>query len=213
MRGHFSLLDRGIIFIDNSVRTLSGHYLRQGRPSPAKGLPEPVLSATDKRRSQGFMRVNHAGEIAAQGLYHGQALAAKLTTVRAQMEAAAKEEGDHLSWCRQRLNELDSPISYLTPVWYAGAAIIGFSAALVGDQWSLGFVAETEAQVTAHLAGHEQRLGANDPKSLCIISQMKTDEMAHAAAARAAGAKALPTMVKTIMQASAKVMTTTAYYV
>lgn len=159
------------------------------------------------------MRVNHAGEVAAQGLYQGQALTAKLNNIREKMQHAADEEIDHLVWCQQRLQELDSHTSYLHPLWYLGSFTIGAVAGLAGDKWSLGFVAETENQVSEHLASHQRKLPNDDLKSKAIITQMREDEIQHAKMAVSAGAADLPRGIKWLMTITAKVMTATAYWV
>lgn len=157
------------------------------------------------------MRVNHAGEIAAQGLYQGQAATARLEQVRESMERAAQEENDHLAWCEERLAELGSRPSVLNPLWYAGAFAIGATAGLVGDRWSLGFVAETERQVVRHLEDHIGRLPEGDSRSRAILEQMKTDEQHHGAVAEQAGGAKLPLPVRKLMGLVSKVMTGGAY--
>ena len=159
------------------------------------------------------MRVNHAGEVAAQALYQGQALTARGSHVRESLRQAAQEEGDHLAWCEERLRELDSHPSVLNPLWYAGSLAIGALAGVLGDRVSLGFVAETERQVEGHLAEHLQRLPLNDERSRRILAQMKADETRHGENARAAGARELPAPVKLLMKLTARVMTRTAYWV
>jgi len=161
----------------------------------------------------GLMRVNHAGEIAAQGLYQGQAATARLTTVRASMEKAAEEENDHLAWCQERLAELGSRPSILNPIWYAGAFAIGATAGLIGDRWSLGFVAETERQVVRHLEDHLARLPRGDARSKAILEQMKIDEQRHGATAEQAGGAQLPAPVRQLMGAVSRIMTRGAYRV
>jgi ubiquinone biosynthesis monooxygenase Coq7 len=159
------------------------------------------------------MRVNHSGEVAAQALYHGQALTAKLPHVRLAMQHAAREEQDHLAWCEERLKELDSHTSLLNPLWYAMSFGIGALAGLAGDQYSLGFVAETERQVGAHLDEHLQALPENDARSRAILEQMHTDELHHREQALAAGAQELPESVKAVMGVVSKVMTKSSYFI
>jgi ubiquinone biosynthesis monooxygenase Coq7 len=160
------------------------------------------------------MRVNHVGEICAQALYTGQALACQNPALRAKLDAACREETDHLSWTAERLEQLNSRPSLLNPVWYAGAFAIGYAAGkLGGDKLSLGFVVETENQVEAHLAEHLSKLPYNDMASRAIVAQMKTDEAAHARMAQKSGALELPEPVKRMMGASAKVMTTVAHHI
>jgi len=159
------------------------------------------------------MRVNHAGEIAAQALYHGQALVARSEATRELLLKAAREESDHLAWCETRLRELDSRPSLLNPLWYAGSFALGALAALMGDRTSLGFVVETERQVEGHLDEHLARLPAGDSRSRAILQTMRTDEMAHGASARAGGATELPSAVGALMRRTARVMTSTAYWI
>ena len=159
------------------------------------------------------MRINHAGEVAAQGLYQGQALTAKLPEVREKMERAALEENDHLAWCKQRTTELGTHTSLLDPLWFTGSAAIGAVAGILGDKWSLGFVAETEHQVINHLDEHLSRLPAQDDKSRAILEQMRVDEGQHATVAIQAGGEALPPPVKKLMSLTSKVMTRTAYWI
>jgi ubiquinone biosynthesis monooxygenase Coq7 len=159
------------------------------------------------------MRVNHCGEVAAQALYQGQALTARLETVRERMEQAALEENDHLEWCERRVKALGGHLSYLNPLWYLGSFAIGAVAGAVGDKWSLGFVAETEKQVIAHLEDHLDRVSQNDKKSRAVLEQMKIDEAHHGAVARAAGGAELPGPIKQLMGLASRVMTRTAYWV
>lgn len=180
--------------------------------SPA-GSGETELSDSEKREAASLMRVNHAGEVAAQALYHGQASFARQPEIRDMLLQAAREEADHLAWCDQRLRELGSQPSLLGPLWYAGSFAIGAAAALVGDRVSLGFVAETERQVEGHINEHLERLPATDRRSRAILEVMREDEVAHGAAAREAGGVALPKPVQLAMRATAKVMTRTSYWI
>ena len=159
------------------------------------------------------MRINHAGEIAAQGLYHGQSLTAANPAVRAHLRTAAREEGDHLAWCRERLNALQDRPSLLDPLWYGGAVAMGVLAGLVNDRVSLGFVVETEKQVEAHLTGHLETLPIGDAADRAVVEQMRADEVAHGAAAQDCGAAELPAPVRAAMRAAGKIMTTVAYHV
>ena len=182
------------------------------RSYPARSLPDDGLSESQKRKSAAFMRVNHAGEVAAQGLYLGQALAARSEAVRTHMRMAAREETDHLRWCERRLRELDSRVSWLTPFWGLGSLAIGLAAGLAGDRRSLGFVEETERQVGAHLEFHLVRLPDGDARSRAIVGQMREDEESHRRQATSAGAESVPTPVRLGMMAAARVMTRTAYW-
>jgi ubiquinone biosynthesis monooxygenase Coq7 len=159
------------------------------------------------------MRVNHCGEICAQALYQGQALTARNPAARAALEQAAAEETDHLAWTAQRIGELGGRVSLLNPLWYAGSFALGAAAGLLGDKWSLGFLAETERQVEGHLEGHLDRLPPQDAKSRAIIDQMKADEARHARAAVEHGAAELPEPVKSAMKLGSRVMTRTAFWI
>jgi 3-demethoxyubiquinol 3-hydroxylase len=173
----------------------------------------PALSDTERRESAALMRVNHAGEIAAQALYHGQALVSRSAATQEILLKAAREESDHLAWCESRLKELGSRPSLLNPLWYCGSFAIGVLAAAAGDRASLGFVVETERQVEGHLNDHLTRLPSGDTRSRAILDVMRTDEIAHGATARAAGASELPAPVRMLMRQVARVMTTTAYWI
>lgn len=209
----YSILDQMINQFDYALKTLSGHYAITERDNPADTCVETELSDQETKVSGALMRVNHAGEIAAQGLYQGQALTARLPQVRAQMERAAREENDHLYWCADRCQQLQTHTSYLSPFWYLGSFTIGALAGAAGDKWSLGFVAETEHQVVKHLQEHLRRLPKKDQKSRAIIQQMQIDEGNHAKLAENAGARTLPVPIKIAMQLTSKIMTGTAYYV
>jgi ubiquinone biosynthesis monooxygenase Coq7 len=210
---NYSPLDQLLINFDQAVRTVFGQPQVTERKNPAVDIDEQELSQEEKRLSAGLMRVNHAGEVCAQALYQGQAMTAKLPTVRESMERAAQEENDHLDWCETRLHELDSHTSYLGPLWYTGSFAIGAFAGFIGDQWSLGFVAETERQVVKHLESHLQRLPEKDSKSRTILEQMKIDEQHHATTAIEAGGAELPEPVRKLMGITSKIMTNTAFYI
>jgi len=181
--------------------------------APSELAPGAELSPDERRRAAALMRVNHAGEIAAQALYHGQALVARSEATRRLLLEAAREETDHLAWCETRLRELQSRPSLLNPLWYGGSFLIGALAALAGDRASLGFVVETERQVEGHLDQHLGRLPPTDTRSRGIVQQMRTDEAAHGANARAAGGVELPGPVRALMRRTARIMTGTAYWV
>jgi ubiquinone biosynthesis monooxygenase Coq7 len=205
------LIDRFIMQADQALRTVFTEPVGSGRGNPGQATSEGELSTQDKAQSLCLMRVNHAGEVCAQALYQGQALTARQTDTREQMQQAAIEENDHLAWCRQRIHELGGRTSLLNPFWYAGSLSIGAVSGLLGDKWSLGFLAETEQQVVRHLDGHLQRLPTGDHKSHAILEQMKTDEAKHRDTARDAGGETLPEPVKKLMTLASRVMTTTAY--
>ena len=200
---------------DSALRTLFATP-RAARPTPLARAHDvgTALTEAEKRLSGALMRVNHVGEVCAQALYTGQALGCQDPALRQQLDAACREETDHLAWTAERLAALGERPSLLNPLWYAGAFAIGFAAGkLGGDRVSLGFVVETERQVEAHLASHMDRLPAGDAASRAIVQQMKTDEVAHARMAERAGAVDLPLPAKTLMKLAAKVMTTVAHRV
>lgn len=206
------MLDTPIKTFDNALRTLFAKP-RASRPCPTVAGDATELSAPDKALAGALMRVNHVGEVCAQALYAAQALSTQDPALRQQFVQASREEGDHLAWTRQRLDELGARPSLLNPLWYAGAFGLGLLAGRLGDKVSLGFLVETERQVEAHLAGHMNSLPLGDHESRAIVSQMKADEARHALEATASGAMELPSPVKTLMGAAAKVMTTVAHRV
>lgn len=209
-------LDRCLIEIDKALRTIIPPKQRHSQRNlfaASSNHPSPPLSVADKKHVAGLMRVNHAGEVCAQALYQGQALTAQLQHIRTQLEQAAYEETEHLAWCEQRLNELDSQPSLLNPLWYMGSLIIGIAAGLAGDKWSLGFVAETERQVSEHLQSHIAKLPAHDHRTRIILEQMHSDETSHAEFAERSGAAKLPYFIQKFMQYTAKLMTKASYYV
>ena len=205
-----SPFDRLINEIDQSLRTVLTTAPTTERSYPAKDIKELTpLTDNERKTSSRLMRINHSGEIAAQGLYRGQALTAKREDIREQMERSAMEENDHLNWCETRIKELDSHKSYLNPLWYWGSFSIGAIAGLVGDKWSLGFVKETEDQVVRHLDSHLTQLPANDLPDMVILQKMKEDEQHHADVAVKAGGAKLPWVIRKItMPLTSKVMTT-----
>jgi ubiquinone biosynthesis monooxygenase Coq7 len=207
-------IEKLISQVDIALRTLMPPKQRQSlRISPAQNMPESELCEEEKKLVAGLMRVNHAGEVCAQALYQGQALTAKLTSVRTQMTMAAQEEIDHLAWCEQRLCELHSHTSALNILWYSGSFFIGALAGIAGDRWSLGFVAETERQVTAHLQHHLSNLPKQDLKTQAIVTQMQIDETQHADCAQQAGAAELPLFIKQAMKGVSKLLTYGSYYI
>lgn len=202
-------MDTLVLAFDRAVRTLSGSA-RARRPNPAADLVEPPLSDDERKVSIALMRVNHAGEVAAQALYQGQGLTARTREVQKKLAHAADEELDHLAWTRQRLDELGGNPSLLDPLWYAGAFAVGAVAGAIGDKVSLGFLEATEEQVEAHLDTHLFKLPSEDTASRAIVEQMKRDEAQHAQTARALGAGTLPRPLQALMRVSAKIMTATA---
>ncbi|MBT8096287.1 MAG: 2-polyprenyl-3-methyl-6-methoxy-1,4-benzoquinone monooxygenase [Gammaproteobacteria bacterium] len=208
-----SPIDRLLAGANDALRTFAAPAGRAARENPAKSVQDSRLSATQKTHAAGLMRVNHAGEVAAQALYKGHATVARDKEIQRQMQHAAAEEFDHLAWCEQRLQELGEAPSRMSPIWYAGAYAIGAASGLLGDKWSLGFIAETERQVCAHLDSHLDGLPEEDARSRAIVERMRDEEAEHGENAVAAGAAELPGPVKTLMRLTAKVMTRTAYWV
>lgn len=206
-------IDQCLGIADNALRTLFGGFQVTSRKDPSQDIEEIEFDAKQKKHAAGLMRINHCGEVCAQALYQGQALTAKLPDVRLKMEQAAAEENDHLKWCSDRLKQLDSRTSFLNPLWYVGSFSIGAVAGVLGDKWSLGFVAETENQVVRHLQSHLDELPDEDKKSKAILEQMKEDELHHATVALEAGGAELPAPVKLAMKSMAKLMTKSVYWV
>ena len=210
-----SPIDNLLVSVDRALRSVFATPTAARpipRPTSVTGADTATLSEAEKREAANLMRVNHAGEVAAQALYHGQAVFARRPEVRDMLLRAAREEADHLAWCDQRLRELGSRPSVLGPLWYAGSFAIGAAAAVAGDAISLGFVSETERQVEGHIDSHLEKLPTGDTRSRAVLEQMRADEMAHGAAARAAGGAELPPPVQSAMRATARVMTTTSYW-
>lgn len=193
---------RAIVLPSRSVRLMPGH-----------DFSESDLADNEKRHVAALMRVNHCGEICAQALYRGQALASRDSVIAIALRQAAEEESDHLAWTERRLVQLGGRKSLLNSFWYAGSITIGIVAGKLGDDWSLGFLAETERQVEAHLDDHLQRLPEQDRKSRAVIEQMKADEIGHAYSAQRLGARELPEAVKLAMRLASGVMTRTAYWI
>jgi ubiquinone biosynthesis monooxygenase Coq7 len=212
MERHFTLIDK-ILSRTNSAMNALFTDLQAAREYPAKDISEEELTVTEKKHSEALMRINHVGEICAQALYQGQSCVAKDPHTEFMLKKASDEEIDHLAWTHQRLKELNGRRSYLNFFWYSNAFMIGVIAGLAGDQWSLGFVEETEAQVSEHLAGHLGELPIKDERSRAIVQQMKIDEERHGQTAKSLGAAELPSPIKKLMKLHAKVMTTIAYYI
>ena len=208
-----SRFDSLINEFDRALKTLAAPHALQARPMPKAPHDALELSEAERKHSAGLMRVNHAGEVAAQALYFGHAAAAHTAATKSMMLHAAREEGDHLAWCADRLQALGARPSLLGPVWYVGAYAMGYAAAKVSDKTALGFVAETERQVEAHLHTHESALPAADTASLAVIKVMRSDEAAHGLAALNAGGSRLPWPIPTLMAKTADVMRFLAYRV
>lgn len=204
--------DRLIAALDQGLRAVAAPTTAD-RPSPAAGIDEAPLTAEQRGESAALMRVNHAGEVAAQALYHGQLLLARSAATRELLDNAAREERDHLAWCAERLDELGSRPSLLTPFWYAGSYCIGVLAAVADDARSLGFVSETERQVEMHLRDHLGRLPAEDRKSAAILTRMQQDEAHHGTTAALAGGTELPALVRGCMALGGEILRRVAYIV
>lgn len=205
-------IDRLIVNFDRALRTLCARATSV-RPLPGGGLEETRLDEYDRRNSAALMRVNHAGEICAQALYHGQSVTARNQDVRQALEHAATQETEHLAWTAQRVNELGGRMSLLNPLLYAGSFTIGAISGLLGDQWNLGFLAETEKQVEGHLDDHLGRLPEDDRKSRAIVAQMKEDEAEHARTALAHGGVRLPAPARQAMRMASRLMTKSTYWI
>ncbi len=208
---NYSLLDTLIIESDKALKTILSGGAGSQRLAPDADIKSVELSNDERAESIRLMRVNHSGEVSAQALYQGQALTAKLSSVRHAMEQAAEEENDHLQWCQTRIIELGGRTSVLNPFWYASSFVLGALAGKAGDKWSLGFVAETEKQVVEHLDNHLQKISPQDLKSRAILEKMKDDELHHGTVALEAGGVDLPGPIKWKMSLVSKVMTLTSY--
>ena len=208
---NYTLLDQICLGIDQAVRAIAGTAKTSDRTYPAQNEVSQ-LTPTQRKHAAGLMRVNHAGEVCAQALYHGQGLVSHSRLVKEKMQQAALEEGDHLAWCQTRLIELGSHTSYLNPFWYTSSFAIGLTAGLIGDKWSLGFLAETENQVVKHLEQHLHLLPQDDKRSYQILSQMQQDEAQHRDDALQAGAATLPSWIKKMMKVVSKILVKTAYW-
>ena len=208
----FTRIDKLIIGFDKALHTLVATPA-SARPLPGGELAEAQLSDAEKRHAAALMRVNHCGEVCAQALYQGQALSCDEPAVTQALAQAAREETEHLAWTARRVSELGGRLSLLNPLWYAGSLALGYAAGRFGTRWNLGFLADTEHQVEAHLLGHLERLAPQDAKTRAIVLQMKLDESAHARTAYALGGAELPEPVKRAMRVSARIMTRASYWV
>ena len=202
-------IDNIIVEIDKALRAAIGES-QAARPMP-RAAEDPALSERERRDAAALMRVNHCGEVCAQALYQGQALASSSGEIKAALAGAASQEADHLAWSAQRIRELGGRASLLNPLWYAGSLAIGYVAGRFGDAWNLGFLAETEKQVEQHLQGHLERLSPLDATTRAVIETMQREETGHARTAEALGARELPALAKCAMRSLARVMTTVSY--
>ena len=207
----YSPADRALMGLDQALRTVFGRPRVTERANPAEPYAEVDLGEDERRHIGALIRVDHTGEVCAQALYQGQALTARLPTVRGEMQRAAAEEVDHLVWCERRLRELDSHTSVLNPAWYGLSFALGAIAGAIGDDVSLGFVAATEERVCKHLKDHLERLPEDDRKSQLILQQMLEDEERHGRKALEAGGRDFPRGVKDAMTAISTVMTGSSY--
>lgn len=204
-------IDQAIVAFDRALRTLVGSPTAS-RPYPATNVADAELTDAQKRDAAALMRVNHCGEVCAQALYQGQALASENDVLRRELERAAREEEDHLAWAEQRIMELGGRTSLLNPLWYLGSIAIGFTAGKFGDAWNLGFLKETERQVEQHLQGHLDRLPPEDERTRVVVAQMQREEAGHSRTAETLGARELPMPIKTAMKMAARAMTSTSYW-
>jgi len=212
MNRNYSFIDHLVMEFNQGLTAVFGKTVPK-RYSPAENHIDSELSPPEKKHSQGFMRVDHTGEVCAQALYRGQMLVSRSESTRSVLAEACEEEKDHLAWTHERLNELNGHRSYLNTYWYVHSFFIGVVAGLCGDRWSLGFVEETEKQVSRHLALHIEDLPAQDIRSRKIAEQMREDEERHGENALKAGGSELPSLMKKLMALQSKVMTTLAYYI
>lgn len=203
-------MDKLIMQFDRALRTIFAPAASV-RLTPGSALPEASLDETQRAEAAALMRVNHCGEICAQALYQGQAMTCKDEGVKKELDQASREETEHLAWTEQRITELGGRTSLLNPLWYAGSLAIGMMAGKLGDRWNLGFLAETERQVEAHLTSHLDRLPSEDGRSRAILEQMRDDEVRHAETALQLGGQDLPGPVKAGMKLASKVMTSVSY--
>jgi ubiquinone biosynthesis monooxygenase Coq7 len=206
------MLNQLILEFDKALRTVFAPA-PTARTVPGSDLPEGTLTEQEQRHVAALMRVNHCGEVCAQALYQGQALTSRDPATRQSLKQAAWEETEHLNWTEHRMAQLNGRKSLLNPLWYAGSLAIGVLAGKLGDNWNLGFLAETERQVEGHLEDHLGRLPPQDRRSREILQQMKQDEIGHAEMATRLGARQLPLPVKLAMKASSKAMTFTSYFI
>ena len=210
-----SILNNIVNELDIALRTLADKKTGTDRKYP----PEPIeknseeLSKKEKDLSIQMMRINHAGEVAAQALYRGQAFVCKDPEIKKHLIHAGEEETDQLVWCKRRLDELGGKSSILNPIWYAGSFAIGAVFGAMGEKTSLGFVEETEKQVVIHLQKHLDKISEKDKETIEILKTMQADEDLHAGQANESGAEELESPTKKFMEVTAKVMTSSSAYI
>jgi ubiquinone biosynthesis monooxygenase Coq7 len=202
--------DQAIAEFDRVLRVLFAEPVAR-RPSPGEDTPEDNRDNAARSHAAALMRVNHCGEVCAQALYQGQALASSNEAIREALAKSATEESDHLAWSADRVRELGGRVSLLNPLWYAGSFALGVVAGRLGDDWNLGFLAETERQVEEHLQGHVERLADSDARTRAVIEGMRREEAQHRRSAEQLGARELPAVVRLAMRLAARVMTTLSY--
>ncbi len=208
---YLTRIDRLLGGLQQAMQTMTGVTPVAQRPNPGQDHTETTLETAQRQDVAGLMRINHTGEVCAQALYLGQAALARTKATKAYLKQAAQEETDHLAWCAERLQQLDSRPSLFNPLWYMGSYAIGASAAALDDRISLGFVIETEHQVEAHLQEHLQRLPTDDHRSAAILKQMQADEARHARNAAVRGGQELPAPIRQLMRLASGVMKAVAY--
>lgn len=207
-----SVVDRAVVQVDRALRTLTGTH-RAARENPSAAAAEVHLEPGAAAHAGALMRVNHTGEVCAQALYEGQALTARSPEVRERLLRAAAEETDHLVWCAERIEQLNTHTSVLNPIFYGASFALGALAGLAGDKLSLGFVEATEDQVVEHLESHLEQLPEDDRKSRALVAAMRADEARHGEAALAAGGREFPPLAKRAMRLISAAMTATTYRV
>jgi ubiquinone biosynthesis monooxygenase Coq7 len=211
MRAPLSILEKLIVEFDLAMKSVVGGISTKTRQSPAKNVEKSILSHQEKTHSARLMRVNHSGEVCAQALYQGQAIAAKSAELERAMSQASQEEIDHLAWCEARIKELDGHTSFLNPLWYMASFATGMAAGFIGDRYNLGFLAATEDLVCEHLEDYIKKLPKADLEGHAILTQMRIDERKHATTAREAGAVEFSSAVKGFMRGVSKLMTLSTY--
>ena len=205
------MFDSIINEIDKALKVLTTS------PSPQRSRPDinfkdsDTLTPQEKKNHSKFMRVNHSGEICAQALYRGQLFFNRNNKIKNQLEEAATEELDHLAWCQTRIKELNGETSYLNPILYIGSFAIGSIASVIDEKYNLGFLSETEKQVSFHLENHLSKISPKDKRTIAIIKQMKKDEDKHEASAKSMGAKELSSLIQKTMKFTSKIMTTSTF--
>jgi ubiquinone biosynthesis monooxygenase Coq7 len=213
MKRRFSLIDQLCIQAELILHLSSQTYASGARANPAQTIPDSNMTDSEREHVAGLMRINHSGEVCAQALYLGQALAARDSQTREALNQAALEEGDHLLWCQDRIRSLSGRTSFLNPLWYIGSLGIGMAAGIAGDAISLGFIVETEKQVERHLEGHLALIPAHDEQTRAILTQMHQDEIQHGNHAQASGAVELPNIIQQLMHYTARIMVKCARWV